>query len=76
MVIHRARDGHRVGGGGLGLLVVFPKAATEMFLNHRVTHCVGVASPVVIGEVGAAVVGDCTVRQVAVAVVCWGACDH
>lgn len=35
-----------------------------------------VASPVVIGEVGAAVVGDCTVRQVAVAVVCWGACDH
>lgn len=41
VVIHWARDGHRVGGGGLGLLVVFPKAATEMFLNHRVAHCVG-----------------------------------
>lgn len=41
VVVHRARDGHRVGGSGLGFLVVLPKAATEMFLNHRVTGCVG-----------------------------------
>lgn len=41
VVVHRARDGHRVGGGGLGLLVVLPEAAAEMLLNHRVTGCIG-----------------------------------
>lgn len=41
VVVHRPRDGHRVGGGGFGLLVVLPEAAAEVFLNHRVTHCVG-----------------------------------
>lgn len=35
-----------------------------------------VDSPVVVSEACAAVVGDWTVRQVAVAVVGWGACDH
>lgn len=41
VVVHRASDGHRVGGGGLGLLVVLPKAATEMFLDDRVAGRVG-----------------------------------
>lgn len=76
MVVHRAGDGHGVGGGGLGLLVVLSEAATEMFLDHRVTGRVGVDSLVVVSEVGAAVVGDWTVRQVAVAVVGRGTCDH
>lgn len=35
-----------------------------------------VDSPEVVGEARAAVVGYRTVRQVAVAVVGWGACDH
>lgn len=76
VVVHRARDGHRVGGGGLGLLVVLPEAAAEMLLNHRVADCIGVDSPEVVGEARAAIVGDRTVRQVAVAVVGWGTCDH
>lgn len=50
MVVHRARDGHGVGGGRFGLLVVLPKATTEMLLNHRVASCVGVDSPVVVSE--------------------------
>lgn len=41
VVVHRAGDGHRVGGSGLRLLVVFPEAATEMLFDHRVTGCVG-----------------------------------
>jgi len=41
VVVHRAGDGHGVGGGGLGLLVVLPKTAAEMLLNHRVTGGVG-----------------------------------
>lgn len=41
MVVHRARDGHRVGGGGFRFLVVLPEAATEVLLNHGVTGCVG-----------------------------------
>lgn len=40
VVVHRASDGQRVGGHPLGLLVVLPKAAAEMLLNHRVTGCV------------------------------------
>lgn len=40
VVVHRTCDGHRVGDGGLSLLVVLPKAAAEMLLNHRVTCCV------------------------------------
>lgn len=76
VVVHRARDGHWVGGGGLGLLVVLPKTAAEMLFDHRVTGCVGVDSPVAVREAWAAVVRNRTVRQVAVAVVSWGACDH
>lgn len=38
VVVHRARDGYRVGGSGLGLLVVLPEAAAEMLLNHGVTR--------------------------------------
>lgn len=60
VVVHRACDGHGVGGGGLRLLVVLPQAATEMFLDNRVAGRVGVDSPVVVGEVVAAVVGDGT----------------
>lgn len=41
VVVHRARDGHRVGGGGLGLLVVLPETAAEMLLDHGVAGCVG-----------------------------------
>lgn len=40
VVVHRACDGHRVGGGGLRLLVVLPETATEMLLNHWVTGCI------------------------------------
>lgn len=40
VVVHRSGDGQRVGGHWLRLLVVLPKAAAEMFLNHRVTGCV------------------------------------
>lgn len=47
-----------------------------MLLYHRVAGCVGVDSPVVVSEAGAAVVGHWTVRQVAVTVVGRGACDH
>lgn len=36
VVVHRARDGHGVGGGGFGLLVVLPQAAAEVLLDHRV----------------------------------------
>lgn len=35
-----------------------------------------VAPPVVVSQASAAVVGDRTVRLVAVAVVGWSACDH
>lgn len=41
VVVHRARDGNRVGGGGLGLLVVLPETAAEVLLDHRVAGCVG-----------------------------------
>lgn len=41
VVVHRACDGYRVGGGGLRLLVVLPETAAEMLLNHRVTGCIG-----------------------------------
>lgn len=41
VVVHGARDGHRVGGGGLRLLVVLPQAAAEVLLDHRVTGRVG-----------------------------------
>lgn len=40
VVVHRAGDGQRVGGHWLRLLVVLPKAAAEMLLDHRVTGCV------------------------------------
>lgn len=48
VVIHRARDGHRVGAAGraacarrrghLRLLVVLAQAAAEVLLDHRVAH--------------------------------------
>lgn len=76
VVVHRACDGHRVGGGGLRLLVVLPETAAEVLLDHWVTGCVGVDSPVVVGEARAAIVRNRTVGQVAVAIVGWGACDH
>lgn len=41
MVVHRACDGHGVGGSGLGLFVVLPEAPTKMFLNNRVAGCIG-----------------------------------
>ncbi len=41
VVVHRACDGHRVGGSGLRLLVVLPETAAEMLLDHRVTGCIG-----------------------------------
>lgn len=41
VVVHRACDGHRVGGGWLRLLVVLPEAAAEMLLDDRVTGCIG-----------------------------------
>lgn len=47
-----------------------------MFLNHGIAGCVGIDPPVVVSEVGAAIVRHWTVRQVAVAVVGWGTCDH
>lgn len=51
MVIHRARDGHRVGGGGrFRLFVVLPQASAEVLLDHRV-DCVSVGSLEVVGEV-------------------------
>lgn len=37
VVVHRTRDGHRV-GHGLRFLVVFPQAAAEVFLDHGVAH--------------------------------------
>ena len=36
VVVHRACDGHRVGGGRLWLLVVLAQAAAEVLLDHRV----------------------------------------
>lgn len=126
VVVHRAGDGQRVGGHWLRLLVVLPKAAAEMLLDHRVAGCVRwnnatekkkkgvfffppqrmkhlrllqnksanetaticcpvscvrvraltVHPPVAVAQVGAAVVRDWTVRQVAVAVVGGRARDH
>lgn len=75
VIIHWARDGHRVGGSRFRLLVILPETAAEMLLDDRVADCVSVDSPVV-SEVWAAIVGDRTVRHVTVSVVCWGACDH
>lgn len=37
VVVHRTRDGHRV-GHGLRFLVVFPQAAAEVFLDHGVAR--------------------------------------
>lgn len=39
VIIHWTCDGHRV-GHGLRFFVVFPKAAAEVLLNHRIAHCV------------------------------------
>lgn len=39
VVVHRSRDGHRV-GHRLRLLVVLPQAAAEVLLDHGVTSCV------------------------------------
>lgn len=50
VVVHRAGDGHRVGGGGLGLLVVLTQTAAEVLLNHRVAGCIGVDSSVVVSQ--------------------------
>lgn len=41
VVVHGARDGHRVGGSRLGLLVVLPQAPAEVLLDYRVAGCVG-----------------------------------
>lgn len=41
VVVHGARDGHRVGGGRLRFLVVLPQAAAEVLLDHRVAGRVG-----------------------------------
>lgn len=41
VVVHRASDGHGVGGGGLRLLVVLPQTAAEVLLDHRVAGCIG-----------------------------------
>lgn len=81
VVVHGAGDGDGVGGGGgggsgFGLFVVLAQAAAEVLLNDRVAHRVRVDSPVVVAEVGAAVVRHRTVGQVTVSVVRWGTCDH
>lgn len=47
-----------------------------MYLSHVCMSALTADFPVVVSEARAAVVRDCAVGQVAVAVVGWGACDH
>lgn len=77
VVVHGARDGHRV-GSRLRLLVVLAQAPAEMLLHHGVTGGGGRArGPPVAGRPGhAAAVRDRTVGEIAVAGAGGGAGDH